>query len=86
MHHIVRFVLAKADDILMLRKAAETLANGVVRWAARSAPRLAGAGETLMVGAARRVTWNALAVVAALGSLTAGLIRWLETAGSRRSK
>lgn len=86
MHHIVRFVFAKADDILVLRKEADTLANGVGRWLARTAPRLAVAVQALMVGVARRAASNALHLAAALGSLTTGLIRWLETAGRRRSK
>ncbi len=86
MHHIVRFVLAKADDISVLRGSARTLAKGLVRWMARASPRLAGAAEALMVGVARRASWNALELATALGRLTAGVVRWLETAGRRRSK
>lgn len=86
MHHIVRFLLAKVDDISVFGKAADALAKGVVRWVARAAPRLAGAVVGLAVGLLRRAAWNALDLAVALGSLTAGLVRWLETAGRRRSK
>ncbi len=85
-HHIITSLLAKANDIAVLGEAAGTLAKGVIRWVGRSAPRLAGAVETLVSGVARRAAWNAFDLIAALGSLTAGLARWLGTAGDRRSK
>lgn len=68
MYHNVRFLLAKVDDILVLGKAADNLAKGVIRWVATVAPRLAGAVVDLAVGAARRAAWNALDSAAALGS------------------
>ncbi len=86
MYHIVRFLLAKVDDILVFGKAADTLAKGVVRWVATAAPGLAIAVVDLAVGAARRAAWNALDSAAALGSLTTGLMRWLGTAGRGRWK
>ncbi len=85
MHHITS-LLAKANDIALSGEATGTLAKGIVRWVGGAAPRLALAGEALTVGVARRAAWNALHLAAALGSLTTGLVRWLETAGGRRSK
>ncbi len=86
MNHIISPLLAKANCMAAVGDAAGTLAKGVVRWAAWAAPRLAAAVEALMVGVAGKAAWNAFEVVAALGSFTTGLVRWLETAGRRRSK
>lgn len=86
MNHIVSSLLAKANYIVAVGEATGTLAKGGVRWAAWAAPRLAGAVEALIVGVARKAAWTAFDLAAALGSFTTGLVRWLETAGRRRSK
>jgi hypothetical protein len=85
MHNIITPLLAKANEILVLGVAAGALAKGEIRWVGRATTRAAGAFYALMGGVGRRAAWNAFDLIAALGSLTTGLVRWLETAVGRGS-